>query len=215
MYVVQCVQWQEVSFTTSLTFTNDFIRYGYVYLLKHKSDSFKKFKEFKVEVENQRGGSIRTLRSDRGGEYLSIEFKNYLKDYGIVSQLTPPGTPQWNGVSERRNRTLLDMVRSMMSHTNLPMSFWGYALETYDILDFRVSINTCFVFSCYYICVIVSVLVYISFGRIFNVAVTRIISTSRLDDRTFNQENSDKPDSGFLFLNIFKETVNYRIFSKL
>ena len=85
----------------------------------------------------------------------------------------------------------------------------------YDILDFRVSINKCYVFSCYYICVIVSVLVYISFGRIFNVAITRIISTSRIDDRTFDQENSDKPDSGSLFLNIFKETVNYRIFSKL
>jgi hypothetical protein len=46
------------------------------------------------------------------------------------SQLTPPGTPQSNGVSEHRNRTLLDMVRSMMSLTDLPLSFWGYALET-------------------------------------------------------------------------------------
>lgn len=44
--------------------------------------------------------------------------------------MTPPGTPQRNGVSEHRNRTLLDMVRSMMSLTDLPLSFWGYALET-------------------------------------------------------------------------------------
>ena len=42
----------------------------------------------------------------------------------------PPGTPQHNGLSERHNRTLLDVVRSMMSLTNLPLSFWGYALET-------------------------------------------------------------------------------------
>ena len=42
----------------------------------------------------------------------------------------PPGTPQHNGVSECRNRTLLDMVRSMMYLTDLPLSFWGYALET-------------------------------------------------------------------------------------
>ena len=42
----------------------------------------------------------------------------------------PPGTPQCNGVSERRNRTLLDMVQSMMSLISLPLSFWGYALET-------------------------------------------------------------------------------------
>src|SRR4051812_16865486 len=46
------------------------------------------------------------------------------------SQITPPGTPQHNGVYERRNRTLLDMMRSMMSLTDLPLSFWGYALET-------------------------------------------------------------------------------------
>ncbi|KAK9024987.1 hypothetical protein V6N11_064888 [Hibiscus sabdariffa] len=67
---------------------------------------------------------------DRGGEYLGHEFDELLKECGIVSQLTPPGTPQWNGVSERRNRTLLDMVRSMMSHSDLPISFWGHALET-------------------------------------------------------------------------------------
>ena len=76
------------------------------------------------------GKTIKYLRSDRGGEYLSLEFGNHLKECGIVPQLTPPGTPQWNGVSERRNRTLLDMVRSMMSQTDLPLSFWGYALET-------------------------------------------------------------------------------------
>ena len=48
----------------------------------------------------------------------------------MVSQLTPPGTPRCNGVFEHRNRTLLDMVRHMMSLTDLPLSFWGYALET-------------------------------------------------------------------------------------
>ncbi|KAL4376280.1 hypothetical protein GQ457_02G023460 [Hibiscus cannabinus] len=88
------------------------------------------FKEFKNEVHNQHGKSIKALRFDQGGEYLSQDFNELLKECGIVSQLTPPGTPQWNGVSERRNRTLLDMVRSMMSHTDLPTSFWGYALET-------------------------------------------------------------------------------------
>ena len=113
-----------------ITFTDDFSRYGYVYLMKHKSETFEKFKEFQNEVENQRAKKIKALRSDRGGEYLSHEFSNHLKSCGIVSQLTPPGTPQRNGVSERRNRTLLDMVRSMMSQSDLPLSFWGYALET-------------------------------------------------------------------------------------
>ena len=61
---------------------------------------------------------------------MSYEFDLHIKQCGIVSQLTPPGPPQRNGVSERHNRTLLDMVRSMMSLTDLPVSFWGYALET-------------------------------------------------------------------------------------
>jgi hypothetical protein len=113
-----------------LTFTDDLSRYGYIYFMKHKSKNFEKFKEFQSEVENQRNKKIKFLRSDRGGEYLSYEFGMHLKKCGILSQLTPPGTPQRNGVSERRNRTLLDMVRSMMSLTDLPLSFWSYALET-------------------------------------------------------------------------------------
>nr|GEW94272.1 zinc finger, CCHC-type [Tanacetum cinerariifolium] len=80
-----------------VTFTDDFSRYGYVYLLKHKHEVFETFKVFQKEVENQLGKTIKSLRSDRG---------------------------------ERRNRTLLDMVRSMMSQTTLPKSFWDYALET-------------------------------------------------------------------------------------
>ena len=81
-------------------------------------------------MENHRNKKIKFLRSDRRGKYLSYEFGLQLKQCGIVSQLMPPGTPQCYGVSERRNRTLFDMVRSMMSLTDLPISFWGYALET-------------------------------------------------------------------------------------
>ncbi|KAJ9539504.1 hypothetical protein OSB04_032237 [Centaurea solstitialis] len=113
-----------------ITFTDDFSRYGYVYLIRHKSEAFERFKEFQNEVQNQLDRKIKFLRSDRGGEYQSQEFDNHLMECGIVSQLTPPYTPQMNGVSEKRNRTLLDMVRSMMCHSSLPVSFWGHALET-------------------------------------------------------------------------------------
>ncbi|GKB61470.1 retrotransposon protein, putative, ty1-copia subclass [Tanacetum coccineum] len=78
-------------------------RYGYVYLIKHKSDTFEVFKRYQNKVENQLGRKIK---------------------------LTPPRTPHVNGVAEMRNRTLLDIVRSMMSRATLPISFWGYALET-------------------------------------------------------------------------------------
>ena len=113
-----------------VTFIDDYSRYGYVYLMHRKNETFEKFKEYRAEVEKQLGLSIKTLRSDRGGEYLSDEFLGHLVENGILSQLTAPGTPQQNGVAERRNRTLLDMVRSMLSYSNLPLSFWGYALQT-------------------------------------------------------------------------------------
>ena len=91
--------------------------------MKQKSETFEKFKEFRVEVENQLGKHIKAIRSDRDGEYLLRDFKDYLTKNGIVSQLTAPGTPQQNGVAERRNRTLLDMVKSMLSYLTLPISF--------------------------------------------------------------------------------------------
>ncbi|GKB02594.1 zinc finger, CCHC-type containing protein [Tanacetum coccineum] len=58
------------------------------------------------------------------------EFLDQRKERRIISQCTPPYTPQHNGVSERRNRTMLDMVRSMISQITLPKSFWDYALES-------------------------------------------------------------------------------------
>ena len=113
-----------------VTFTDDYSRYGYIYLMRQKSETFTKFREYKAEAEKQLGLHIKELQSDRGGEYLSGEFKSYLTQEGIVSQLSAPGTPQQNGVAERRNRTLQDMVRSMLSYSSLPISFWGYAIET-------------------------------------------------------------------------------------
>ena len=69
-----------------LTFTDDLSRYGYIYLMKHKSETFEKFKEFQSEVENHRNKKIKFLRSDRGDKYLSYEFGLQLKQCGIVSQ---------------------------------------------------------------------------------------------------------------------------------
>ena len=104
--------------------------------MQRKSETFGKFKEFRAEAEKQLGKNLKILRSDRGGEYLDTEFTDDLIENGIVSQLSAPGNPPQNGVAERRNRTLLDMVRSMLSYSSLPVSFWGYDLKTtVDILN--------------------------------------------------------------------------------
>ncbi|KAH9769280.1 Integrase catalytic domain-containing protein [Citrus sinensis] len=113
-----------------ITFTDDYSRYGYVYLMRHKSEALEKFKKYMAETEKQLDNNIKKLRSDRGGEFLSEDFKGYLIENVIISQLTAPRTPQQNGVAERRNITVLDMVRYMLSYSSLPISFWGLALET-------------------------------------------------------------------------------------
>ena len=111
-----------------ITFIDDFTCYGHVYLVSHKSEALDCFRRFMNLVKNQMERAIKTLRIDRGREYLSEQFRKLCENKGIRRQLTIPGAPQQNGVAERRNRTLFDMVRSMMAQANLPISFWGDAL---------------------------------------------------------------------------------------
>ena len=76
-----------------VTFIDDYSRYGYVYLMHKKSETFGKFKELMEEAEKQLGKSLKTLRSYRGGEYFDTKFKDHFLEHGILSQLTAPGTP--------------------------------------------------------------------------------------------------------------------------
>jgi transposase InsO family protein len=89
-------------------------------LLRTKDEAFEKFKEFKKMVENQKERKIKVLRSDRGGEYFSKEFSTFCEENGIIHQMTAPYTPQHNGLAERKNRTLVDMVNAMLLNAKLP-----------------------------------------------------------------------------------------------
>ena len=97
-----------------MTFIDDRSRKSWVFLLTTKSETFNCFKIWKAKVENQKKTKIKILRSDNGGEYLSEEFQEFLRQYGITHQRTVAGTPQQNGVAERYYRTLIKMARSMM-----------------------------------------------------------------------------------------------------
>ena len=111
-----------------ITFIDDFSKYTHVYLLRNKDEAFDMFKRYKTEVENQKSKKIKVLRSDRGGEYFSTEFSNFCEEHGIIHQQTAPYTPQQNGLAERKNRTLVDMVNSMLLNAKLPLNLWGEAL---------------------------------------------------------------------------------------
>ena len=104
-------------------------------LLEEKSDAFDRFKMFKKLVEKDFKREIMTLRTDRGGEFTSHEFNNFCNNNGIRRHLTAPYTPQQNGVVERRNRTLIEMTRSILKAMCVPNYLWGRGSSSCHILD--------------------------------------------------------------------------------
>lgn len=119
-----------------LCFIDDCSRKAWVYLLKEKSEAFNHFKIFKKKVETEAGKNIKCLRTDRGGEYTSTDFSDYCKENGIRRQLTTAYTPQQNGIAERKNRTVMNMVRSLLSTRKVPRIFWPEAVKwTFYVLN--------------------------------------------------------------------------------
>ncbi|WCJ29313.1 Retrovirus-related Pol polyprotein from transposon TNT 1-94 [Euphorbia peplus] len=110
-----------------VTFIDDSSKYCYVYLLKSKDEATEKFKLYKQEVENQLNKKIKVVRSDRGGEYVQ-PFGEFCSQHGIIHEVTPPYSPQSNGVAERKNRTLKEMMNAMLSSSGLPQNMWGEAV---------------------------------------------------------------------------------------
>ena len=113
-----------------VTFTDDFSRFVTVYILQTKDEVIEKFEEFLDLVENQHESKVKKFRSDGGGEYISNEFSKVCKSRGIAVNCSIRYTPQQNGVSERMNRTLMEMARSMLYHANLPQNLWAEAVST-------------------------------------------------------------------------------------
>jgi transposase InsO family protein len=89
-------------------------------------------------VENQSSSRIQAIRSNNGKEYTSSEFNIYCEDAGIEHQLTTSYTPEQNGVSERRNQCIIEMVRCMLHEKNLPKMFWAEAANTTVFLQNRL-----------------------------------------------------------------------------
>lgn len=111
-----------------ITFVDDFSRYTRVYLLRSKDEACEMFIQYKAEVENQLNRKIKRLRTDRGGEYESEILKSLCLKEGIIHEKTAPYTPQQNGIAERKNRTLKEMMNAMLISSGLPDQMWGEAV---------------------------------------------------------------------------------------
>ncbi|KAF3667319.1 putative anthocyanidin 3-O-glucosyltransferase 2-like [Capsicum annuum] len=101
-------------------------RFTKLYLLRNKDDAFNAFVSYKSEVENQLSRKIKRIRSDRGGEYVSLN--GFCEKEGIIHEVTPPYSPESNGVAERKNKTLKEMMNSMLISSCAPDNLWGEAI---------------------------------------------------------------------------------------
>ena len=110
------------------SFTDNYTWYTQLYLQKAKSDTFDSYQAFEAWLSTQFNTKVKRLRSDRGGEYLSMEFTKYLKSKGTERRVTVHDTPEHNGVVKRLNRTLVERVHAMMHASSMPKSLWGEAV---------------------------------------------------------------------------------------
>lgn len=113
-----------------ITFIYDITRKAWVYILKNKSDACDTVKRFMAYVERRSGCTLKILRTGRGTKYIVCD--DFLRKQGVKHQMTARYTPQQNGGAERKNRTIMNMVRSMLHCKKLPKSFWAEVVA-YDV----------------------------------------------------------------------------------
>jgi hypothetical protein len=113
-----------------LLLVDDFSRFMRLALQSSKSDAEAAIKKVRATAENQSGCRLRVLRTDNGGEFISMEFTHYCKEEGVERHFNALNTLQQNGVVERRNQTVLAMARALFKQRKMPARYWGEAVST-------------------------------------------------------------------------------------
>jgi transposase InsO family protein len=113
-----------------LVIVNDYSCFTWVLFLQQKSQTRKTLKRFLRRAQNEFGLRIKKIRSDNGTEFKNSQIEEFLEEEGIKHEFSSPYKPQQNGVVERKNRTLLDMVRTMLDEYKTPDRFWAEAINT-------------------------------------------------------------------------------------
>jgi transposase InsO family protein len=108
---------------------DNYTRYTWVFFLVDKSDVYATFKLFVKGIHNEFETTIKRVRSDNGSEFKNTRIDELCDDFGITHQFSAKYTPQSNGLVERKNRTLMDMARSMLSEYNVSQSFLAKAIN--------------------------------------------------------------------------------------
>jgi hypothetical protein len=110
---------------------DDMSGYTVIALLRTKDQALQAFRQYKAMVETHTNKKIKSLRDDKGGEFISNEFKQLCAEAGIKREHTNRATPEQNGVVERVNRRISEGATALLNEANLPPSFWGLAVQAY------------------------------------------------------------------------------------
>ncbi|KAK1699023.1 hypothetical protein QYE76_015720 [Lolium multiflorum] len=113
-----------------LVIVDDYSRYSWVFLLKSKDETHREFIIFAKKAQRMYESEIKAIRTDNGTEFKNYTMQEFVDDEGIKHEFSAPYTPQQNGVVERKNRTIIEMARTMLSEFNSPHNFWGEAIST-------------------------------------------------------------------------------------
>ena len=113
-----------------LAIIDDYSRFTWVFFVYDKSQVQEKVKIFVRRAQREFGLPIKKIRSDNGTEFKNTLVEEFLDDEGIKHEFSTPYTPQQNGVVERKNRTLLDMARTMLDEYKTSDLFWSDAVNT-------------------------------------------------------------------------------------
>ncbi len=117
--------------------------------MKNKDEFFRKFQEFKALVKYLKKRNIKVIRSDNGVEYTSNEFNDFYKESRIKREFNIPYNPQWNGVGERRNISIIEAVSTLSETVFLNYTILKANLSYPDFLLIFLKPVICFCFIFY------------------------------------------------------------------
>jgi transposase InsO family protein len=125
-----------------LVIVDDYSRYSWVFFLESKDQLFEHFQLLALRLNNEHPNCLKAIRSDNETEFRNDSFYGFFLELGIEQQFSAPCVPQQNGVVERKNRTLVEMARTMLDEHETPMRFWPDAISTACYVSNRILLRS-------------------------------------------------------------------------
>jgi transposase InsO family protein len=125
-----------------LVIIDDYSHYSWVCFLESKDEVFEHFWNLALRLNNEHPNYLKAIRSDNGTEFRNASFTQFFLEYGADQQFSAPRVPQQNRDVEQKNRTLVEMVRTMLDEHKTPRSFWVDAIRTACYISSRIFLRS-------------------------------------------------------------------------